>query len=101
MPYYPRSTRQKKKHVVAEGTCFSRPRPGKLMPPPSLEDGTGAYRDVCRTEVANFGVPFTDCPTWLPFRCQVVQAIARHALASITLDAAESSTEAREEGMYP
>ena len=51
--------------------------------------------------MANFGVPFTDCPTWLPFRCQVVQAIARHALASITLDAAESSTEAREEGMYP
>ena len=50
---------------------------------------------------ADFGVPFTDWPTWLPFRCQVVQAIARHALASITLDAAESSTEAREEGMYP
>ena len=65
------------------------------------EDGTRVYRDVCRTEVANFGVPFTDWPTWLPFRCQVVQAIARHALASITLDAAESSTEAREEGMYP
>ena len=47
------------------------------------------------------GIPFTEWPTLLPFRCQVVQAIARHALASITLDAAESSTEAREEGMYP
>ena len=65
------------------------------------EDGTGVYRDVWHTEVAIFGVPFTDWHTWLPFRCQVVQAIARHALASITLDAAESSTEAREEGMYP